>query len=470
MIPQSSLDLAQQVLGIVQNCDEIRGPDPKKVEAARAAEAELAQLRGRPLIYPMIPSGKGSGPFVELIDGSVKLDMICGIGVHLFGHGHPHLVMEGVKAAFKATTMQGTIMPGREYASILRGLLRHAGDKVEHLGPEGQSRLVAGWLTTCGTMSNELALKIIRQKKFPAYKLISFKGAFAGRSTAMQELTDEPKYREGQPTFDQFSHIEFFDENLSVEENIGLTCGAIDKLLTAEPGKYAGMGFEPVQGEGGAFRVAPREWWVAILSHCRKNNLGIWFDEVQTFGRTGELFAFQRFGLGEFVDVVSLAKPLQAAAVLWTPEYQPKPGLIAGTFGGGTVSLALGAKIVEMLTEGGFLGPQGRIQRMERFILADWEERKARVGHKYNFGKARVTGGMIAFEMLDGKAETIKKFLEKYFDNGVVAFSAGRSPVCVRFLPAMGVLTEEHWRLAMDVLEKTLEEFTAGKGSDVPRS
>lgn len=458
MLPQNMFEILQPLMAKVQLLDGVREADPAKIPNSVDEIEELGRLRGRPLIYPMIPSGKGSGPFVELIDGSVKYDMICGIGVHLFGHGHPDLMLTGLKAALKATTMQGTLMPGREYAQVCRLLLRH-GSKVEHLGVEAQAKLAGCWLTTCGTMANELALKIIRQKKFPAYKLIGFKNGFAGRSTTMQELTDEPKYREGQPTFNQFAHIDFYSESMSLEDNITRTRSQIDGLLNKEPGLFCGMGFEPVQGEGGGFRYAPRDWWVAILSHARSRGLSTWFDEVQTFGRTGELFAFQRFGLGEFVDVVSLAKPLHAGAVLWTEEYSPKPGLIAGTFGGSTVGLALGARIVEMLVQGGYFGVEGKIQKLEKFIREDWERRKNRIGEKFNFGRANIIGGMVALEILDGRSETIKKFLEKLFDNGVIAFSAGREPVMLRMLPPMGILTEDHWVNVMGIVERTLEEF-----------
>jgi acetylornithine/N-succinyldiaminopimelate aminotransferase len=457
---QVAQDSFQDVLQKMQNCDSIRAPDPARQADAKAAIEELGRLRGRPLIYPMIPSGRGSGPFVELTDGSVKLDMISGIGVFLFGHGHPELLLTSIRHAMRATTMQGTLMPGKEYADVCRLLLKHTA-RVAHLGPEATSRLAGTWLTSCGTMANELALKILRQKKYPAYKLISFKNCFAGRSTAMQELTDEPKYREGQPTFGQFEHIDFFDEKLSVSDNIARTREALDAILDREPGKFCGMGFEPVQGEGGAFRTAPREWWLATLEHVRERGLGIWFDEVQTFGRTGELFAYQRLGLGDFVDVLTLAKPLHAAAVMWTDEFAPKPGLIAGTFAGSTVALALGAKILEMLTGGDYLGGEGRIQRLERFIKQDWEARKVRIGSKYNLGRMNIYGGMVCFEILDGQADTMRKFLNRLFENGVIGFSAGRDPVMLRFLPPVGVLTEEHWVMAMNVVEKTLGDFAS---------
>lgn len=463
MNPESLQDILPWFISKVQDCEGIRPADPAKVDAAKKKIENLGKLRGRGLIYPMIPSGRGSGPYVELEDGSVKMDMICGIGVHLFGHGHPSLLWEGVKAGLKATTMQGTLMPGEEYRRMLELLIKH-GAGEERLPPEAKSKISAGWLSTCGTMANELALKILRQKKYPAFKVITFKNAFAGRSTAMQELTDEPKYREGQPTFDQFRHMDFYDAGKSVDENIKATCAAIDGFLAKEPGAFAGVEFELVQGEGGGFRSAPREWWRGWLAHARAKGLGIWFDEIQTFGRTGEMFAFQRFGLGEFVDLVTCAKPMQAGAVLWTPEYQPKPGLIAGTFGGGTVSLALGIKIMEMLESGGYFGENGRIRRFEEFVQKDWEARRARIGQKYNLGPMRATGGMIAMPILDGKAETIKKFLDLYFERGVIGFSAGRDPVLLRLLPPMGVVTEEHWLEAMEILEKTLAEFTA-KGS-----
>jgi acetylornithine/N-succinyldiaminopimelate aminotransferase len=203
-----------------------------------------------------------------------------------------------------------------------------------------------------------------------------------------------------------------------------------------------------------------RDWWVAVIEHAKSRNLAIWMDEVQTFARTGELFAFQRLELGAYVDVVTVAKPLHAAAVMWIESYTPKPGLIAGTFSTSGANLATGAKIIEMLCEDGFLGPEGRIQKLERFIARDWHERRERFGKKHNLGRMNILGGMVAMELLDGKAETIKKILDIWFEKGVIGFSAGKNPVCLRMLPPMGVLREDHWSLAMKMLEECLEELS----------
>lgn len=448
---------AQQLLSIVQDCNKIKAPQADKVAASQSAIEEIARLRDRPLIYPMLPSGKGSGPFCEMIDGSVKLDLITGIGVFLFGHGHPDLLLTALRAAVKATTMQGTLMPGKEYGQLSQFILE-AANEYPREASELRGHFSSVWLTTCGTMANELALKILRQKKSPAYHIIAFRNCFTGRSTTMQELTDEPKYREGQPLFDQVSYIDFFDEHQSLEKNIQLSLAQVDALLAERP--YCGLTFEAVQGEGGGFRSAPAEWWRALLTHCRSKNLGIWADEVQTFGRTGEPFAFQRFGLGKLVDIVSLAKPLHCGAVMWTPDFAPKAGLIAGTFAGSTVALALGAKILEMLLREDFFGETGSIREFEEHVKIDWESRRERLEQAgVKTGAVRVVGGMIAFEVLDGQAETLKKFLAKLFAQGVIGFSAGRKPVMLRFLPPVGVITHSQWSTGMDLVEKTLKEF-----------
>ena len=461
------LEFSQQISAALQGCEGIRPADPARKMESDNAINKMGDLRGRPLLFPMMPTGRASGPYLEMMDGSVKLDMITGIGVSMFGHNHPTLMLEALKKSMKAPIMQGTLMPGKEALKCSDLLVRGARGELsgqKHLSDDAKSSLTQCWLTTCGSMANELALKICRQKKSPAYKAISFKYCFSGRSSTMGELTDEPKYREGQPTFDQFEHVDFYDDGMGTKENIERTKTQFDEIMSKEPDLFGTFVFEPVPGEGLAFRQAPREWWVAILEHAKSKGLAVWLDEVQTFGRTGELYAFQRFEIGKYVDVVTVAKPLHAAAVLWTDDYKPRPGLIAGTFAASGSCLAVGAKSIELLNDEGFLGPNGKIQEMERFIIHDWNERCARLGEKFGLGKMNIIGGMIAVEILDGKAESLKNLLLKMFDKGVLAFSAGKSPVCLRFLPAVGVLKEAHWLETMKVLEETLleneEEFT----------
>jgi len=192
----------------------------------------------------------------------------------------------------------------------------------------------------------------------------------------------------------------------------------------------------------------------------------LWFDEIQTFGRTGELFAYQRLGLSQFVDVVTCAKPLLVGAVMWKESFAPKLGLIGGTFSGHSVAMAQGLKTLQLLCEKksgqeNYFGFEGRIQKLERFIKDDWQLRRTKPGNDMLMGKANITGGMLCFEVLNGKPDVVRKFLLRLFENGVVAFSAGRDPVMMRMLPPVGIMTEEIWKEVMDIVEKTLKEFSS---------
>ena len=215
--------------------EKIKAANPEKIAHSKELQSRMGNVRGRPLLYSMFPSGRGSGPFFESEDGSVKMDLICGIGVALFGYHHPEIFRESLEGLSRAPFMHGTLMPGHDQLQLSEKVLAAAnGDGLGHLSSEARAKMAGVWLTSCGTMANELALKILRQKHSPKFKLISFKGAFAGRSTAMQELTDEAKYREGQPTFDQFAHIPFFDDRGSVEQNVKKTLDELKRLLDQE--------------------------------------------------------------------------------------------------------------------------------------------------------------------------------------------------------------------------------------------
>src|SRR5579863_7966616 len=82
----------QEFLAASEQFTEVRGPDPQLEKAASEKIQRIGAVRGRPLFYNYLGSGVGRGPYVELEDGSVKLDLINGIGVHVLGHGHPRVL------------------------------------------------------------------------------------------------------------------------------------------------------------------------------------------------------------------------------------------------------------------------------------------------------------------------------------------------------------------------------------------
>lgn len=405
---------------------------------------EFTRLRGRDLYFPFIASGLGAGPYVELVDGSIKLDLITGIGVNFFGHSHPKL-MEELIDAVPSDVMQGNLEPGVEASALLSLLVQRAGR---------QSKLSHGWLTTCGTMANEIALKIIRQKRAPATKVLALSDCFAGRSTAMQEITDNPKYRDGQPVYGEAHYLPAYEPALSADQNVERAVGHAGYYLDRYPGKFAAMMAEIVQGEGG-FLAPPKAYFAKLFEFVKSKGLAVWVDEVQTFGRTGELFAFEKWELGQWVDVVTVAKMLQASAVLYTSEYNPKPGLVAGTFTGSSGQLRASRRSLEILESEGFLGPNGKIEKLSKHFVSRLEALK-KGSCKGKIGDIRATGAMIAFVPNSGSADDVKAVVMKLFDLGVIAFTCGHGPYLVRMLPPFGAMSEVEIDLACSKIESAL--------------
>lgn len=431
-------------------------PSSKSKEVAEAYQGliqEFSKDRGRELYFSLIASGLGSGPYVELMDGSVKLDMITGIGIHFFGHSHPALISEMIDG-LSGDVMQGNLEPGIEMKELLQALLKRVGDK---------SRLAHGWLMCSGTMVNEVALKIIRQKKFPATKVLAFKDCFAGRSTAMQEITDNPSYRQGQPTYGEVYYLSFYDPKLGLQASIDRTLKEMREHFSRFPGQFALLMTELVQGEGG-FQYAPRDFYVRVFDEAKKAGLALWMDEVQTFGRTGELFAYQKFGLNEYVDVVTVGKMLQACALLFTEDYKPKPGLVAGTFSGSTAALRTARRVLELLDEGHFLGEGGKIEKLSSEFVRNLEQLKT-TSCRGMIGEIRAIGGMIGFEPFGGSMDDVKAVLMKLFDLGVVAFYCGHGPYFIRMLPPLGAMEKIHIGQVCQIVEQALLAVSAQRKS-----
>jgi len=441
---------------LVQQSSEIQGVrsavHPQLDEANRQRMQEFMKHRGRDLYYPYLSSGIGNGPLIELNDGSVKYDMITGIGINFFGHSHPELMKEVIRAA-PSDVMQGNLQPGVEATAVLQEILKRVGPK---------SRLKHAWLMCSGTMVNEVALKIVRQKKSPATKILAFEDCFAGRSTAMQEITDNPGYRQGQPVYGEVHYLPFYQQKLGLERSIQITVDHLDWIASRYPGMFAAMMIELVQGEGG-FRYAPREWYVAVFDAAKRHGIAIWIDEVQSFGRTGELFAYQTFGLDEYVDVVTVGKMLQSCLALYTEEFNPKPGLVAGTFSGSSATLRSAARVLQLLDEEGHLGPNGKTQLLSKRFqdhLKHLQESLKDPNGKSLIEEIRAVGGMIAFQPMDGSMDTIKKVLLKLYDLGVVAFYCGHGPYFIRMLPPLGAMSDAHVDEVCQLIGKALRSVS----------
>jgi len=415
--------------------------------AYQRAIRQLERQRGRPLLTPALAGGTGSGARVRLADGTTRIDFIGGIGVYGFGHADSDLLETAVTAAAGDSVFQGHLFPGPEYLNLSSALLRHTGPRIRH-----------AWLSLSGSMANENALKLIYQKHAPADHIVAFERGFAGRTLAMAEITDKPAFREGLPQPGRTHYIPYFDAD--DPDSISRSLAALDAHLARYPSRIAAMIFELVQGEGG-FHTAPREFFVALMQRCRAAKIAVWVDEVQTFARTGELFAYRGLQLEEWVDVVTAGKTLQGSATLFTRAYKPKPGLIAGTFAGSTVGLAVGTRIIERLESDGYLGQEGRVALLGGRVERRLEWLRARLPGAV--GPSSGIGAMQAFVPFDGSAEIVAAVVKTAFEEGLMVLAAGSNPTKVRMLLPLNT-TDEELEAGFTILEKALTRVAEDHG------
>ena len=437
---------------------ELTGARPARAELKETLDGWLkraAEVRGRGPLYPYLGSGVGNGALVELVDGSVKWDLINGIGVHMFGHGDPELVEASIRGSLSDLIMQGNLQFNSDAIEFGEFLAKEAART---------SRMKHCFITNSGCMANEAALKLCQQKTNAAPRIIAFQDCFMGRSTTMSQIGDTSAYRQGIALNILVDYLPFFDAEMGVQRSIDMTLWHLEQLIHRYPGQHCCLIAELVQGEGG-FNTAPREFFVALFEAARKAGIPIWDDEVQSFGRTESMFCFERLNLGEYIDVVTVGKITQACACLYTAEMNPKAGLLSGTFAASTSAFATGLSILNRLKSGGYYGPNGKIaklhaayrQHAEAFVAKHpaWFTPVTNSLGRTNTNYVAGTGGMMRLTPFGGNREKIGKLLNNLFEDGVIAFSCGHGPYHLRFLPPVGVMKPEQFGPVFEIMEKS---------------
>ncbi len=440
---------------------DIRGPVEGLGDDYESFMKRAGETRGRGLLYPYIGSGLGNGALVELMDGSVKWDMISGIGVHFFGHSDTDLIGAQVRSAIGDTTNHGNLQAGWEGYEFSETLLELAGRK---------SGLKHCFLSPTGALANENALKICYQKHAPASRVIAFKDCFMGRTVTMAQIGDSAGARVGIPLSTQVDYMPFFDEVAAerdgVTKFIDTSLVKLNEYIARYPLQHACFIFELVQGEGG-FNTARRDYFKALMECCRANSIAVWDDEIQTFGRTEQMFVYEALDLGEYVDIFCVGKMTQVCATLFTERYNPKAGLLSGTFTGTASAFAAGTRVLERLRDGDFYGDTGINARHHKAFreqvkaLAakhpDWfpkvEDVPGSPGAKDIVGGI---GGMMRMTPFGGDKAKITKACKTCFDEGVVLFYCGHGPFHLRMLPPLGVMKFEDWPRVFECVERGL--------------
>ncbi|RDJ26737.1 aspartate aminotransferase family protein [Bosea caraganae] len=279
---------------------------------------------------------RGEGAWAETADGRRFLDFGAGIAVNSLGHAHPHLVKTLTEQAQRIWhTSNLYAMPDGE--KLARRLCEATfAERV--------------FFTNSGAEANECAIKMAR--KYHAAKgnperfhIITFEGAFHGRTLATIAAGGQQKYIDGfGPKVSGFDQVPFDDET------------ALKAAITDET---AALMIEPIQGEGG-LRSVPMRFLKLLRELCDEHGLLLIFDEIQTgVGRTGKFFAYEHYGVAP--DIMSVAKGIGGGfpmgACLATEE--AASGMTLGThgttFGGNPLAMAVGNAVLDVILEPGFL-------------------------------------------------------------------------------------------------------------------
>lgn len=303
---------------------------------------------------------RGEGARLFAADGTSYLDFAAGIAVNSLGHCHPHLVE--------------TLKKQAETLWHVSNMYRIP--EQEKLGARLVEATFADYVffTNSGAEALEASIKMARKfhsaKGAPQrYRLITFEGAFHGRTLATIAAGGQAKYLDGfGPKVDGFDQVAFAD-HAAVKAAIGP--------------ETAGILIEPLQGEGG-IRPVPTQCLRGLRELCDEHGLLLILDEVQTgIGRTGKLFAHEWAGITP--DIMAIAKgigggfPIGACLSTKEAAIGMTPGTHGTTFGGNPLACAVGNAVLDVVLAPGFMEHVLDVAGYAKQKLAALKDRHPRV-------------------------------------------------------------------------------------------
>ncbi len=371
---------------------------------------------------------RGEGPYLFAEDGSRYLDFAAGIAVNALGHAHPHLVAALCDQATKLWHTSNLYrVPGQE--KLARRLVENSfADTV--------------FFTNSGVEAIECAIKMARRHHFvngapERFRIVSFEGAFHGRTLAGIAAGGQAKYLEGfGPKVEGFDQIAVAD------------MAALKALDTTQ---IAALLIEPVQGEGG-LRTVPAEFLRHLRRLCDDTGMLLIFDEVQTgVGRTGKLFAYEWTEVTP--DIMAIAKGIGGGFPVGAclAKAEAADGMTAGvhgsTFAGNPLAMAVGNAVLDVVLEDGFLAHVRSIASYTRQQLSGLIE-----SHPKVFAELRGEGLMIGLKLKLPNTEFVATLRKHHM------LSVGAGDNVVRLLPPL-TITEEQVREAIAALEAAASEM-----------
>jgi acetylornithine/N-succinyldiaminopimelate aminotransferase len=348
-------------------------------------------------------------------EGKKYLDLGAGIAVNALGHCHPKMV--------EAISLQARKL---WHVSNIYNV-----DELNVYAEKLTAATFADYVFFCnsGAESIEAVIKMIRRhfyvKNQPnKNRIITFTGAFHGRTMGTISAAAKKKYLEGfEPALPGFDNVEFGD----IE--------AVRKAITENT---AGILIEPIQGEEG-IRVADKTFIKQLRQICDEKGLLLAFDEVQCgMGRTGHLFAYEYYGVKP--DLIGTAKaiaggfPLGACLATKNAASGMTLGVHGTTYGGNPLAMAVANVVLDEILKPNFLN---NVQKLGNLFREELLKLKAEFPDLID--EIRGVGLMIGIKIND-KIEH-NELVKKMIDNGLLTIPAGNN--VIRIIPAL-IIEENH--------------------------
>ncbi len=356
-------------------------------------------------------------------EGREYIDCMSGHGAFNLGHSHPDL-LEALRAQAAELMCATGAFHHPEKARLMSRLVE--------LSPRSLTRV---FFCNSGTESVEAALKLARLSTGRS-AILSFKRSFHGRTFGAMSASFQPKHHEMfAPVLPEVRFLPYNDVD------------SLDGALTAD---VACVLLELVQGEGGV-HVAEASFVAAVSKLCAERGVLLAVDEVQTgFGRTGRLFACERFGLEP--DLMCLAKSIAGGfpmgALLASDRIQAPLGSHGSTFGGNPLACAVANRVLDCLLAEAL--PDKALEDGRR-----WLARLRRIESPL-IEEVRGLGLMVGIQLRERAAP----YLDALAREGVLALAAG--PKVIRLLPPLTIDLGELETVA-EVLEKILVSEGGGE-------
>ena len=370
---------------------------------------------------------EGKGVYLISTDNRKYLDFGSGIAVNSLGHCHPRLIEALQEQSSK---------------------LWHISNLYSNTTQEAYAKLICQnsfaqkvFFTNSGTEAVECGLKVIRSyhhfhQNTNKKNIITFEGAFHGRTFAALSAQKNKKYSKGfEPLLPGFIQVPFNDYKAikdSIDENTG------------------GVMIEPIQGEGGV-RPAKLQFLEQVRKLCDEMGILFFLDEVQCgFGRTGKFFAYEWANFEP--DLMAVAKgigsgfPLGACLSTTDACIGMTKGTHGSTFGGNPLAVAVGKAVIEEMMQEGFFK---KVNKIASYL---WDKLKLLEKNYDEIEEVRGAGLLLGIKTRKNNFEISKLFTQ----NGLLTVPADDN--VIRLAPPLIVLKKEIDE-AMEIIEKTLQEI-----------